>query len=122
MSENDDLLKRIAAERQERAAADATGLPALLRLVAVAKRDSGQALKVRRLLLGCYNGETFPFDLTDLRCLDQDLFDDCLRVLRMDRYCTAEVHRRFEGGDDLFEAWAVAEMKKPKTVRWSGSD
>lgn len=114
MTQNDDLMRRIAAQREERTQADAAGEPALLRLVAVAKRDTGQSGKVRRFLLGCYNGEAFPFDLTDLRGLDQDLFDDCLRVLRMDRFCSSEVHRRFPEGRDLFEGWAVAAMQRKK--------
>lgn len=67
-----------------RAEREARGLPALERLLWVAHGDHGQAVRVRRFLIGLYNGSTFPFDLTDLRSLDATLQEDCLAVLAMD--------------------------------------
>lgn len=46
---------------------------ALVRLWNVAQRDTGQSRVCLRVLLGLYNGQRFPFDLTDLRLLDSDL-------------------------------------------------
>lgn len=78
-----------------RAQREAAGIPALERLVEIAHADHGQACRVRRFLLGLYNGETFPFDLTDLRCLDEHVQEDCMAVLYMDiDGPSAEVHRR----------------------------
>lgn len=39
----------------------------------VAQRDTGQSSVCAKLLLGLYNGQRFPFALTDLRRLDCDL-------------------------------------------------
>jgi len=63
---------------------------------------------VGRFLLGLYNGDRFPFDLTDLRRLDDPIFEDCMHVLRMDaRACEREVHRYFEDGRERFERMAA---------------
>ena len=48
------------------------GTAALARLICIGKGDSGQTRHVRRFLIGLYNGSTFPFDLTDLRCRSCD--------------------------------------------------
>jgi hypothetical protein len=75
--------------------------------------DHGGAQVVARLLLSLYNGTRFPFDLTNLRRLDEATFEKCLDMLRMD-YCPyQEVHetigRHFYGGrhiGDEFERLA----------------
>lgn len=69
-------------------------LAALEGLYATAKRlwDTGGGGTCARVLLGCYNGTRFPFDLTDLRRLDNSGLDMALTVLRMDARCRAEVH------------------------------
>lgn len=87
----------------ERPAIEAKGREALGRLMKVALRDTGQSRKVAAFLLGCYNGRRFPFDLTDFRCLDFSLFEDCMAVLRMDRQPSQEVHCYFKDGGVLFE-------------------
>ena len=87
--------------------AETRGAVALERLFNLANRDSGQCLYVARFLLGLYNGTRFPFDLTDLRGLDDDLFEDCMTVLRMDaRIKRQEVHWYFENGGERFEQLA----------------
>lgn len=46
-----------------------------------------------KLLLGLYNGQRFPFDLTDLRGLDAGLYSAALTVINMDaRNTWCEVH------------------------------
>jgi len=86
----------------------ASGVPALERLMAIAERNaSGQARHISLFLLGLYNGERFPFDLTNLRAIDGALQDDCLAVLEMDaKACRQEVHRYFIDGGLRFEAIA----------------
>lgn len=85
-----------------------SGFEALQRLYEVACRDTGQARKVAAFLLGLYNGDRFPFDLTDLRGLDDDLFMDCMAVLRMDaRLTRKEVHNYFNQGGQKFERLAT---------------
>lgn len=97
------------------------GVDALRRLYKVAHGHSGQCRHVARFLLGLYNGDRFPFDLTDFRCIDNELFEDCMRVLRMDaRVCRQEVHTYFEHGgrrwEELAERWGVVEVARLKSI------
>ena len=81
----------------ERDIIETRGVAALRRLYLVACRDSGQCRYIARFLLGLYNGMRFPFDLTDLRAIDAELFDDCMAVLNMDaRLTRQEVHTYFD--------------------------
>lgn len=82
------------------------GEAALLRLFDIANGHSGQCRRVAAFLLGCYNGSRFPFDLTDFRCLDRQIFEDCLTVLRMDYQPKREVHEFFQNGGRAFERLA----------------
>lgn len=97
--ERDERLQQIPAIRLE-------GEAALRRLLPVAQSDTGQSSVIARFLLNLYNGERFPFDLTDLRRLDYGLFDDCISVLRMDSQPLKEVHRYFDDGSAVWEALA----------------
>lgn len=89
-------------------------LEALAGLYATAKRlwDTGGGGACVRVLLGCYNGKRFPFDLTDLRRLDDSNLSKVLTVLRMDARCRSEVHvtLRYLLSDRMvqaqFERWA----------------
>ncbi len=67
-------------------------LQALVDLWELSKRDHGGAIVVAKLLLGLYNGRRFPFDLTDLRLLDETNLQRCLLVLEMDANPAMEVH------------------------------
>lgn len=67
-------------------------LRALLRLWFMAQGDHGGAMVVRRVLLSLYNGRRFPIDLTDLRRLDAQNFQDCLAVMVLDYQPAMEVH------------------------------
>jgi len=85
----------------------ASGEPSLRHLFKVAQGDSGQCRYIAQFLLGLYNGMRFPFDLTTLRGLDDDLFEHCMKVLRMDaRDTKQEVHQYFENGGARFEKLA----------------
>jgi hypothetical protein len=81
-------------------------LAALQRLLDTAHRPSGQGRVVARFLLSLYNGERFPFDLSDFRCLDTDLFNDCLTILKMDYMPRREVHMYFGRGGEIWEGIA----------------
>lgn len=109
MSEPEDPQRRIMDELEEyrrlQAEAEAEGIPALRRLVAVAQGNSGQAQHIRAFLLGLYNSYSHPFELNRLRPLDRDLQADVLAVLRMDMSPRQEVHCYVEGGLELFEGW-----------------
>ena len=45
-----------------------------------------------KLLLNCYNGHRFQFDVTDLRLLDDKHLDMALQLMRFDAHLTREVH------------------------------
>jgi hypothetical protein len=100
-------MRRKEAERQaELPRVRAEGLEALTRLLKVAHGHSGQCKIVASFLLSCYNGNRFKFDLTDFRCLDHELFEDCLAVLRMDFKPAQEVHTYFVNGGRIWEQLA----------------
>lgn len=93
------------------------GAAALERLFKVAEGNSGQCRYIARFLLGLYNGRRFPFDLTDLRAIDDALFVDCMAVLHMDaRLTRQEIHQYLGGDGDAFERlaedWGVEDAER----------
>lgn len=82
------------------------GVGALRRLLKVAMGDTGQSGVCARLLLGLYNGHAHPFNLIDLRRLDESLHQDCLTVLAMDYMPVQEVHCYFKDGDRIWRELA----------------
>jgi hypothetical protein len=107
-----NFLQQIAACEARKNSIFADGQPALQRLVNIAQNDTGQAITVRRLLLGLYNGHRFPFDLNRLRGLDDALYDDCMAVIAMDARATVkEIHEYIQNGSWLFETWANKERQ-----------
>jgi hypothetical protein len=55
--------------------------------------DTGGGSTCAKVLLGLYNGQRFPFDLTDLRRLDDNLYQAARVVIDMDaRRTWCEVH------------------------------
>lgn len=101
---------KMQADRAARATARlvvlAEGEAALRRLYDIAHGHSGQCRHVAAFLLGLYHGGRFRFDLTDLRCVDHAIFDDCIAVLKMDAQPKQEVHMYFENGGQRFEELA----------------
>ncbi|SOY77487.1 hypothetical protein CBM2589_U10004 [Cupriavidus taiwanensis] len=93
-----------AKERQD--AAHEAGIPALRRLFDIANGHSGQCRRVAAFLLSLYNGQRFPFDMTDFRAVDQAIFEDMMLVLRMDKHLKQEVHNYFDNGGKAFEKLA----------------
>lgn len=100
-------------------------LDALLQLFSVAKRHIGCSggNTAARVLLGLYNGTRFPFDLTDLRLLDERNLNAALVAIEMDaRRTYAEVHDvlndllgvRWVGSQ--FELWAY-DLRLPKRCK-----
>lgn len=97
------------------------GVEALARLLKVARGHRGQCRHVAAFLLGLYNGNRFKFDLTDFRCLDRELFDDCIEVLKMDFQPLQEVHLYFKDGgkiwEDLAKQWRIRDYTKRAPAR-----
>lgn len=82
------------------------GVDALIRLLEIAHRNSGQPRIVARFLMSLYNGDRFPFDLSDFRRLDSEIFADCLAVLQLDCQFSRKVHLYIKDGEDLWERLA----------------
>lgn len=102
--EDAPINQQIRAEDAKREDVMDEGKAALFRLYEVAQGDTGQCRTIMRFLVGLYNGNRFPFDLTDLRTVDDKLFEDCMAVLRMDaRHCVQEVHNYFDNGGQRWE-------------------
>jgi hypothetical protein len=68
---------------------------------------TGQTGRLARFLAGVYNGNEFPFDLTDLRVLDAELANACIDYLNYDRLAKAEVHTHLPDGGRQMQ-WFIA--------------
>jgi hypothetical protein len=102
--EDNPVSRTVDQANRTRAHVATEGVAALKRLYEIALRDSGQCRIVAGFLAGLYNGQRFPFDLTDLRCVDDAIFEDCMALLRMDaRQCEQEVHNYFDNGNERWE-------------------
>lgn len=113
-------LRRARAEREsDLPTIRRQGEEALRRLLHIAQGDSGQCRHVAMFLLSLYNGSRFKFDLTDFRCIDHTIFEDCVAVLRMDYQPVREVHTYFDHGGDIWEKMAQ-DWRVPDRVRLRG--
>jgi hypothetical protein len=96
------------------------GLDSLLQPVDVAEGSTEHAETVAEFLAGLYNGTDYRFDLTALRALDDDLFEHCLAVLRLDHRPTVEVHGYFPGGgqrwQQIIARWNLDNRPPPDPV------
>jgi hypothetical protein len=90
---------------------------AALRVIEQAIDDNpttGQARRLVRFLAGIYNGQDYPFDLTELRGLDTRLASACLDYLdyldylNYDRLGIAEVHKHLTNGERDLHRWIEA--------------
>jgi hypothetical protein len=66
---------------------------------------TGQSRRLVRFLAGVYNGQDYPFDLTELRGLDTRLANACLDYLNYDRLGMKEVHKHLADGDRDLHRW-----------------
>jgi hypothetical protein len=66
---------------------------------------TGGAKRLVRFLAGLYNGQDYPFDLTELRGLDTKLANACLDYLNYDRLGIAEVHKHLANGERDQHRW-----------------
>ena len=76
----------------------------LHRLVELAAlSDTGQASVAAKVVLGTYNGDAFPLDLTEIGRLDTALFEDAINVIRLRVQHHVEPHNFYVDGDALFQ-------------------
>lgn len=117
-----ELAQMLAEQKEARTERLAAGIPALERLIKVGMRDTGQSHVCGRFLLGLYNGPKYPFDLTELRRLDNELLEDCLSVLRMDANPVKEVHQLINDGDTIFRRLRMDWATRSEAEQWPHED
>lgn len=78
------------------------GLDSLAHLIDYTFGTGNQCEVVARFLAGLYNGQDFPFDLSDLRVLDADVFEHCMAVLRVAQRADVEIHEYIPDGSNVF--------------------
>ena len=66
---------------------------------------TGGARRLVKFLAGIYNGQDYPFDLTELRGLDTELGNACLDYLNYDRLGIKEVQKHLSNGDADLHRW-----------------
>ena len=93
---------------------DATrkGAQAFARLLQLAEtRDSGQVRRVALFIAATYNGEAFPFDLFELRAVDEAISDDMLLCIDALRWGQSDLHSLVPDGDRrvraVIEQWGL---------------
>lgn len=78
---------------------------------------TGGARRLVKFLAGVYNGQDYPFDLTELRGLDTALASACLDYLNYDRLGIKEVHRHLANGDVDLHRWLEEYGIQPAATR-----
>jgi len=78
---------------------------------------TGQAKRLVRFLAGIYNGQDYPFDLTELRGLDTKLANACMDYRNYDRLGIKEVHKHLANGDRDLHCWLEDYGIEPATRR-----
>ena len=81
---------------------------AALKIIESAINDhptTGGARRLVRFLAGVYNGQDYPFDLSELRGLDTQLANACLDYLNYDRLGAREVHKHLANGERDLHRW-----------------
>lgn len=95
------LVKSLSLQHREKVAVEA-----LNRLIERNINEFGSgAFAVKKVLLGLYNGSAYPFDLTSLRNLDSNNFDDVMAVLNSNaRSCPPkEIHEYLKDGAKVWQ-------------------
>jgi hypothetical protein len=82
---------------------------------------TGQTGRLVRFLAGVYNGNEFPFDLTDLRVLDTELANACINYFNYDRLAKAEVHTHLPDGGRQMQ-WFIAQYRIRPQLHLSSND
>lgn len=96
--------KRYKQQVDDRKSEKERGVESLKKLLKFATTMScGSSRAIASFLASLYNGYRFKFDLTDLRLLDREMFEDAINVLRLDWNPAREVHDHFEDGGRIWE-------------------
>jgi hypothetical protein len=96
--------------------ATAKGAQAFLRLLDMAEtRCSGQVRHVALFIAATYNGQAFPFDLFELRAVDEEISEDMLMCIDALRWGQSDLHSLVRDGDRRVRAVIdIWELKWPE--------
>ena len=98
----DDDMQRMVLRKGE---ATVKGCHAFQRLLQLAEtRDSGHARRVVLFIAATYYGEAFPFDLFELRAVDEAISDDILLCIDALRWGQSDLHSLVPDGDPRVRA------------------
>ena len=86
----DDDMQRMVLRKGEATAEGGHAYQRLLQLFGT--RDSGQVRRVALFFAATYNGEAFPFDLFELRAVDEAISDDMLPCIDALRWGQSDLH------------------------------
>ena len=105
----DDDMQRMVLRKGE---ATAKGSHAFQRLLQLAEtRDSGQVRRVALIIAATYNGEAFPFNLFELRAVDEAISDDMLLCIDALRWGQSDLHSLVSDDDRrvraVIEQWGL---------------
>ena len=101
-----------AAQGRGDGEATAKGGHAFQRLLQLAEtRDSGQVHRIALFIAATYNGAAFPFDLYELRAVDEAISDDMLLCIDALRWGQSDLHSLVPDGDRrvraMIEQWGL---------------
>ena len=110
-----DELQRMVLRKAE---ATAKGGHAFQRLLHLAEtRNSGQTRRIALFIAATYNGEAFPFDLFELRAVDESISDDMMLCIDALRWGRSDLHSLVPDGDRrvraVIDLWG---LKWPDTL------
>ncbi|MBA3597229.1 MAG: hypothetical protein H0W40_07610 [Methylibium sp.] len=98
----DDDMQRMVLRKAE---ATEKGGQAYQRLLQLAEtHDSGQIHRIALFIAATYNGEAFPFDLFELRAVDEAISDDMLLCIDALRWGQSDLYRLVPNGDRRVQA------------------
>jgi hypothetical protein len=85
---------------------------AFQRLLQLAEtRDSGQTRRIALFIASTYDGQAFPFDLFELRAVDEAISDDMLLCIDALRWGRCDLHSLVPDGDRrvraVIEQWGL---------------
>ena len=104
-----DDMQRMVLRKAE---ATAKGGHAFQRLLQLAEtRDSSQVHRIALFIAATYNGEAFPFDLYELRAVEEGISDDMLLCIDALRWGQTDLHSLIPDGDRrvraVIEKWGL---------------
>lgn len=78
-----------------------------------ATAKGGQAIRIAGFIASTYNGQVFPFDLCELRTLDEAIADDMLLCIDALRWAQADLPTLVPDGD-----WRVGAVLEQHGLKW----